>query len=225
MSYSDRQSPSTLRLVVSAERQGYAPKSRAAGSHIKLVVDDRPREQLLRTMTLVATARRHAAHRLRTKVLAGRLAMVWLTGITAVVSLRLAWSAGELDPTAQRSLSMMSLLAIVGLMILVFRQTDDRSAAAARELETCVASIEALSAQLRRAGIGDADRVHDVRQRYTAALRQCRAIHKHSDYLAARGWLEGAHRGSIPARVRYAAEVYLRDIAIATLPVLVLAIS
>lgn len=211
-----------LRLVSSAGLVGGEPKGAAVVRHMRLVVDDRPRQQLLNTMQLVAAARRHAARRIATKLRVGRTMSILLVAGLAATSLLQGLYAGGLGVAGHRSLAVISLLLIISVLLMFRRQSDERAALAVRDLEACVGGIEALATELRFGRVGDVDLVHDVRRRYTAVIAACRMGHRHSDYLAARDPRELAPPQRLRLRLHYFVDVYLRELALAGLPLLVL---
>jgi len=212
-----------LRLVATTEPAALGRKPPPRSANIRLVVDDRPRQQLLNAMSLVAAARRHAAARIRAKLRVARGVAIGLVASIAAIDLVHGILAEKVNPLTHRNLAIVSLLAVVSLLLLHRRSAEERAIIAVRDLEICVGAIDALACELRRGRHGDADLVHDVRRRYTAALRRCRCVHKHSDYLAARATLDGSGRRSWRTSVRYAADVYLREIALGAVPLLFLA--
>ena len=223
MQPSDRQRPVMLRLVATTGPAGFDRKRPPRPTNIRLVVDDRPRLQLLNTMTLVAAARRHAAGRIRDKLRVARGVAVGLVASIATIDLVHGILADKVNPLTHRNLAIMSLLAVISLLLLYRRSAEERAVLAVRDLEDCVDTIDALACELRRGRLCDADLVHDVRRRYAAALRRCRCAHKHSDYLAARAALADSGRQTWRAGMRYAADVALREIALGVAPLLFLA--
>lgn len=209
-----------LRLVASTEHVPAEPPRPSPPPHLRLVVDDRPRQQLLRTMALVAGARRHAADRMRLRLRVGCVASVCVVAGIAALSLFQGLNAGGIEPTMQRGFAIVGLLASISLLLLIRRKSDEHAIIAVRDLDACVVSIEQLARELAAAPLADSDRVHDVRRRYVDCLRLCGAGHGHADYLAARVALGHSTRPRWRARLSYLADVYLREISIAALPLL-----
>lgn len=205
----DRQSVSNLRLVASSDRPAQARPQRAAAL-VALVVDERPRRQLLRTMALVATARRFAAARLRHKLMVGRAATLWLTAVTA-------WTIAL--PATSQGIAAAGLLALIGILLLFRPAMDERLAAAAVALDRCAADIDALASELDRADARDSRRVHEMRDRYGAVVKACGAKHLYADYMAARQAIDGSASTS-QARAQYVATTYAMAVALALLPIL-----
>jgi hypothetical protein len=184
------------------------------------VVDDRPRLQLMRTMILVAAARRHACERIRRRLQVGCVASIGLVAAIAAISLLQGLNAGVMAPPTQRGLAIIGLLASISLLVLLRCKSDEHAMVAAQDLDICVEGIDSLVGDLVRTHMADADRIHDVRRRYVECLRRCRASHTHDDYMAARVVLGHAARPEWPARLRYVADVYMREISVAALPLL-----
>lgn len=205
-----------LRLVASTEHvpvEATRPPPR-----LRLVVDDRPRVQLLRTMVLVGAARRNAATRARKRLQAGCVASISLVAGVAGLSLYQGFHIGLIDLQAQRSFAIVGLLASISLLLLIRRRSDEHDIIAVRDLDACVATIDKLAGELAQAPVWDTDCVHDVRRRYVECLRLCGAGHNHADYIAARVALGHATRPRWQGTLRYIRDIYLREAILVALP-------
>jgi hypothetical protein len=190
---------------------------------LQLVADDQPRQQLLATMALVGTARQQAARRLRTRLLADRIAACCLmAALVAVVASQLLYDSA-LEPRQQRDLALLGLTIAASLLIMICGGAKKR-AAAIGELEICANEIALLRAALGGGPKGDVASVVDVRRRYHSVLRRCRENHRHADYLAASLLLGRDGCSRVRARIHFAAHVFLKNAMLLLAPVLLLAV-
>ena len=211
----------SLRLVVSSAAP-VRPDERASNSP-RPVLDGQRRLQLIDTMTLVGSARSHAARRLVHKQALTRRALALLITTSVCIWSWIALNATLLDSPAHRRLAFVAIVSAVVALVLTCCRAEGRSAVAAHQLRVCAAEINDLSARLsddRLATGADADNVHEIRELYRDAMRRCTAEHSYVDYLIARLIRDAEDGSRWRISFYYFFDVYLVPIAALAPPLL-----
>jgi SMODS and SLOG-associating 2TM effector domain family 5 len=209
----------SLRLVVSSVVP-VRPDDRASQvPRLQVVIDDQRRLQLIDTMTLVGSARSHAARRLAHKQALARWALTLLIANSVYIWSWIALNAASPDPPAHRRLAFVAIISAVAALMLSCCRSEGRAAVAAHQLRVCAAEISELGARLSAGRSGaDADSVHEIRELYRDAMRRCTADHRYVDYLAARLATDGTDASRWRLNFYYLIDVYPVPVAALSLP-------
>jgi SMODS and SLOG-associating 2TM effector domain family 5 len=212
-----QQNSAPLRLVVSTAADDVMRERTARTSLPRLVINDEPRSQLLKTMTLVCATRQLAAHRMMRKQALSRHTLMALIGLCVGIWTWLAINVAAADPALHRRLAFIGVVSAVVALLLACSRTEGRAAVRAYQLGRCAAEIGDLRDKLAN-GDGDDASVPAIRQHYRDAMRRCKADHIYADYLAARLACSAKDASPWRARLLYAMNVYPKSAAALMVP-------
>jgi SMODS and SLOG-associating 2TM effector domain family 5 len=172
--------------------------------------DERSRDLLMRTMTIVAASRRAAARRLRHRQWAASFTVVTLIVLLCGLTLHASLVSANFAGLSNHGQALLSLALGAAAVLGHFFSNSAHQRAPIEALDQCAGAIDQLNTRLVQAPNGDAVAVHDIRQAYRAALRTCNANHTYTDYLTAKQGLGLSSDLSWRAFTGYAVGVYAR---------------